>query len=135
MLCSGEQIDRNSYGAQEENGYDVSFRESDETLLVRYCQKGDRDDFAQLVHRYERELYNYLRRYLGDADLAHDVFQATFLQIHLKCDKFEGGRRFRPWLYTIATNQAIEGQRRNKRPRMRSLDRTLAETQSNESSF
>lgn len=123
MICSVEQIDRNSYGAQEENGYDVSFRESDETLLLRYCQKGDRDDFAQLVHRYERELYNYLRRYLGDADLAHDVFQATFLQIHLKCDKFEGGRRFRPWLYTIATNQAIDAQRRNKRHRMVSLDR------------
>ena len=123
MICSVEQIDANSYGAQEENGNDVSFRESDETLLLRYCQKGNRDDFALLVHRYERELYNYLRRYLGDADMAHDVFQATFLQIHLKCDKFDNGRRFRPWLYTIATNQAIDAQRRNKRHRMVSLDR------------
>ena len=128
MICSVEQIEATTqksttYGANQENGHDVSFRESDETLLLRYRRSGDRDDFALLVHRYERELYNYLRRYLGDADMAHDVFQATFLQVHLKCDKFESGRRFRPWLYTIATNQAIDAQRRNKRHRMVSLDR------------
>ena len=76
-----------------------------------------------LVHRYERELYSYLRRYLGDAAMAEDAFQGTFLQIHLKCGQFEPGRKFRPWLYTIATNQAIDAQRRNKRHRMVSLDR------------
>jgi RNA polymerase sigma-70 factor (ECF subfamily) len=54
--------------------------------------------------------------------MAEDVFQATFLQIHLKKEHFEEGRRFRPWLYTIATNQAIDAQRRNRRHRMVSLD-------------
>ena len=132
MICSVEQIDASSNRSLEENEYDVSVRESDESLLLRYRQKGDRDDFAQLVHRYERELYNYLRRYLGDADMAHDVFQATFLQIHLKCDSFEDGRRFRPWLYTIATNQAIDAQRRNKRHRMVSLDRAGVGTENDE---
>ena len=126
MICSVEQIDATTRGATYENEYDVSVRESDESLLLRYRQQGDRDVFAQLLHRYERELYNYLRRYLGDADMAQDVFQATFLQVHLKCDKFESGRRFRPWLYTIATNQAIDAQRRNKRHRMVSLDRAGA---------
>jgi RNA polymerase sigma-70 factor (ECF subfamily) len=37
--------------------------------------------------------------------------------------QFDTDRRFRPWLYTIATNQAIDAQRRNKRHRMVSLDR------------
>jgi RNA polymerase sigma-70 factor (ECF subfamily) len=60
---------------------------------------------------------------LGDPGMAEDAFQATFLQVHLKCDQFEAGRRFRPWLYTIATHQAIDAQRRNKRHRMMSLDR------------
>jgi RNA polymerase sigma-70 factor (ECF subfamily) len=54
--------------------------------------------------------------------MAEDVFQATFLQVHLKQEHFEAGRRFRPWLYTIATNQAIDAQRRNKRHRIVSLD-------------
>jgi len=75
-----------------------------------------------LVSRYQRELYNYLRRFLGDATLAEDVFQATFLQVHTKREVFEQGRKFRPWLYTIATNQAIDAQRRNRRHRRLSLN-------------
>ena len=97
---------------------------TDEQLLLSYRETGDTDLFAQLVQRFERELYSYLRRYLGDAEMAEDAFQAAFVQVHLKCDQFEEGRRFRPWLYTIATNQAIDAQRRNRRHRMVSLDRT-----------
>jgi RNA polymerase sigma-70 factor (ECF subfamily) len=54
--------------------------------------------------------------------LADDVFQATFLQVHIKRNVFESGRKFRPWLYTIATNQAIDAQRRNRRHRRLSLN-------------
>ncbi len=96
---------------------------SDEALLSAYREQADRLAFAELVRRYERELYSYLRRYLGAAEMAEDAFQSTFLQVHLKCDQFERGRKFRPWLYTIATNQAIDAQRRNKRHRSVSLDR------------
>jgi RNA polymerase sigma-70 factor (ECF subfamily) len=95
---------------------------SDEELLRRSRAEGDASAFEVLVHRYETELFNYLRRYLGSAEMAEDVFQATFLQVHLKQEQFEDGRRFRPWLYTIATNQAIDAQRRNRRHRMVSLD-------------
>lgn len=97
---------------------------TDEQLLLCYRDHGDADVFARLVRRYEHELYNYLRRFLGDATLAEDVFQGTFLQLHLKCEQFEPGRKVRPWLYAIATNQAIDAQRRNKRHRHVSLDRT-----------
>jgi RNA polymerase sigma-70 factor (ECF subfamily) len=95
---------------------------SDEELLRRSRVDGDAAAFESLVYRYETELFSYLRRYLGSAEMAEDVFQATFLQVHLKKEQFEEGRRFRPWLYTIATNQAIDAQRRNRRHRMVSLD-------------
>ena len=52
--------------------------------------------------------------HLGSREAAEDVFQQTFLQIHLKCDQFEAGRKVRPWLYTIATNQAIDYQRQQR---------------------
>ena len=94
---------------------------SDEELLARYRQ-GNSRAFTVLVQRYERELYNYLRRYLGDATLAEDVFQNTFLQLHLKLDLYEPGRLVRPWLYTIATNQAIDTLRKAARQRTVSLD-------------
>ena len=95
---------------------------TDEELLYDFRDNGNRDAFEQLVLRYERELYNYLRNYLGDAQYAEDVFQNTFLQIHLKSDQFQTGRKFRPWLYTIATSRAIDLQRRNRRHQAASLN-------------
>ena len=77
--------------------------------------------FETLVKRYERELYNYLRRFLNNQVLAEDAFQATFMQVHLKCHLYDASRKVRPWLYTVATNQAIDIQRRNRRHRLVSL--------------
>lgn len=97
---------------------------ADEELLLQYRRTKDRELFEELVGRYERELYSYLRRYLGSNELAEDAFQSAFLQVHLKCDQFEEGRRFKPWLYAVATNQAIDVQRKDRRHRVMSLDRS-----------
>jgi len=95
---------------------------SDEALFIRFRDTSDRDLFAVLVKRYEREMFGYLKRYLGDQQLAEDAFQATFIAVFRKAEQFETGRTFRPWLYTIATNKAIDAQRAKKRSRLRSLD-------------
>src|SRR3954452_9535619 len=85
---------------------------SDEALLTRYRDEGRTEDFDELVHRYEGELYRYLARYMGDASLAEDVFQNTVLQVHLKRGLYEEGRPVRPWLYSIATHQAVDSLRK-----------------------
>ena len=96
---------------------------SDEDLLVRFRTAGDVRAFETLVHRYEHMLFGYLRRRLRDAALAEDVFQATFLRLYQKQDAFDAGRRFRPWLFAVATNQAIDAQRRCRRHRTVDIDR------------
>ena len=96
----------------------------DEDLISRYRDTRDRNIYELLMRRYEREIFAYLRRYCGNAEMAEDAFQGTFLQVHLKCHQFDLSRRFRPWLYAIATNQAIDVQRRNKRHKSVSLDRS-----------
>ena len=93
----------------------------DEKLVWEYANTGNRLAFEELVRRYERDLYSYLRGYLGDAQLAEDVFQVAFLQVHLKCRQFQPDRRFRPWLYTIANNKANDLLRRNRRHKAVSL--------------
>jgi RNA polymerase sigma-70 factor (ECF subfamily) len=101
--------------------YDPLVPASDEDVVAAF-RAGQREAFGVLLRRYERELYGYLRRYLGDASLADDVFQNTFLQVFLKIETFEAGRPVRPWLYTIATHQAIDALRRNSRHQALSLD-------------
>ncbi len=95
---------------------------TDEHLFARFRASHDPAPFEALVHRYEHELFGFLCRYLHDRELAADVFQATFLQVHRKADLFDGNRPFRPWLYAVATHQAIDARRRNRRHRMASLD-------------
>src|SRR5439155_12874356 len=78
---------------------------TDEHLLLAYRQ-GDRASFPQLMQRYQRELFHFLVRFLGDRAAAEDVFQETFLQVHQSAEQFDTSRRFRPWLFTIAANKA-----------------------------
>lgn len=101
---------------------------SDEALLTRYRNEGRSEDFDELVRRYNRELYRYLARYLGDSSLADDVFQNTFLQVHLKKELYEDGRPVRPWLYAIATHQAVDALRKAGRHPTISLDQAAGGT-------
>src|SRR5258705_6038394 len=78
---------------------------TDEQLLDSYRQ-GNKPSFERLVARYQRELFHFLVRFLGDRAAAEDVFQEAFLQVHQSADQFDPTRRFRPWLFTIAANKA-----------------------------
>lgn len=78
---------------------------TDEQLLSDY-RNGDKAAFAKLVSRYQRELYHFLVRFLGNRASAEDIFQETFLQVHQSAEQFDPQRRFRPWLFTIAANKA-----------------------------
>jgi RNA polymerase sigma-70 factor (ECF subfamily) len=102
---------------------------TDEELMGRYRDSGLEAVYTEQVHRYERELYRYLARYLGNPTLAEDVFQNTFLQIHLKRGLYEDGRPFRPWLYAIATHQAVDALRKAGRHPTVSLDQRVTATQ------
>ncbi len=95
---------------------------ADEELLRQFVEQGDRSSLESLIRRYQHELYNYLRNYLADDDLAEDAFQLTFVNIYRKADQFDLTRRFRPWLYGVATHQAIDLKRREKRRVHQSLD-------------
>ena len=79
---------------------------SDEELLLGYCETGDASLFSELVHRYERELYSYLRRYLGDAEMAEDAFQATFLVLARKAATVVPREFVANWLYGVAYRTA-----------------------------
>ncbi|HCD34959.1 MAG TPA: RNA polymerase subunit sigma-70 [Phycisphaerales bacterium] len=94
---------------------------TDERLIELYCA-GDRGAFTALIKRYQQELFAFLFRFLSSRAAAEDVFQDTFLQIHLRADRFETDRQLKPWLFTIAANKARDYLRRNKRHANVSLD-------------
>jgi RNA polymerase sigma-70 factor (ECF subfamily) len=85
---------------------------TDEALLEAYLD-GDRRAFEELTRRYANELVHFLTRFLGSRAAAEDVFQETFLQVHLSIETFDFSRRFKPWLFTIAANKARDYHRKH----------------------
>jgi RNA polymerase sigma-70 factor (ECF subfamily) len=98
---------------------------SDEQLLDRY-RHGDRGSFRRLVERYDRELFHFLIRFVGNRSAAEDVFQETFLQIHQSAGGFDADRRFRPWLFAIAANKARDALRSQHRHPTSPLQASIA---------
>ncbi|MCE9590002.1 MAG: RNA polymerase sigma factor [Planctomycetes bacterium] len=94
--------------------------QTDEALVHRY-QSGDVHAFETLVARYQVELFHFLARFTGNRTTADDLFQETFLQVHISAENFDTERRFRPWLFTIAANKARDHLRRNHRRQTSSL--------------
>ena len=97
----------------------------DSDLLRRHLD-GDAEAFVSLMNRYQRELFNFLARFTGDAILAEDIFQETFLQLHLSAATFDTTKRLKPWLFTIAANKARDAMRSRMRRYSASLDAPVA---------
>ncbi len=87
---------------------------TDEVLLDDYVH-GDRPAFTELIGRYQNQLLHYLIRFVGSRAAAEDVFQETFVQVHLSAETFDTTRRFKPWLYTIGANKARDYHRKHGR--------------------
>lgn len=70
-------------------------------------------DLAALFAQHHGELYRYVARYTGDADLADDVVQDVFVRL---AERPPGHReQLRGWLFKVATTIAIDAQRRARR--------------------
>jgi RNA polymerase sigma-70 factor, ECF subfamily len=94
---------------------------TDRELMQRYIG-GDGDAFAAILERYRNEVYNFLVHFTGDTALADDVFQETFLQLHISAATFDTKRELKPWLFTIAANKARDALRSRSRRRVLPMD-------------
>jgi RNA polymerase sigma-70 factor (ECF subfamily) len=107
---------------------------TDEQLLAAYRQ-GDRTGFSRLVERYQRELFHFLVRFVGDRAAAEDLFQESFLQVHQSAKLFDPQRRFRPWLFTIAANKARDYLRAQSRRPANQLQAAINPTNDDSGEF
>jgi len=68
-------------------------------------------DLDTLIATHRRPLERHLRRRVGDASLAEDLAQEAFLRAWLRAPADLPELRLRAWLYTVATNLAIDALR------------------------
>lgn len=78
---------------------------SDELLVVR-AQLGNRSALEDLVARWQRPVWLYVRRML-DAERADDVAQEAWIAVVRALPRLREPDRFAPWLFTIVRRAAL----------------------------
>lgn len=87
--------------------------------LMELLRTGRDEALAELVRRYQHEVFRFCLHYLRDSEQARDRTQETFLRVFRAREQFDTARQFKPWLLCIARNLCLT---ELKRPRMVSLD-------------
>lgn len=90
------------------------FRAVEDADLIRQAARGGVEAYNLLVSRWEKRVYNYLLRITGNREDALDLAQDVFLKAYQNLRTLEDARRFGPWLYRIAHNEAYSLFRKRK---------------------
>lgn len=83
--------------------------------LVKAYRKGDVHAFEELHRRYVASIYRLVRRKLGDALLAEDIAQETFMKALRQMDRVDDSFNFGGWVHTVARNLCFDELRRRQR--------------------
>ena len=95
--------------------------QSDEGLMAQLS--GGRDDaLAELVKRYQNDVFRFCLHYLKNVDHAKEISQETFLRVYSARDRFDVSRKFKPWLLCIARNLCLNEIKRKKTVQMEALE-------------
>lgn len=86
----------------------------DEALIATFLN-GDVGAYEALVQRYAKPIFNFVFRMVGNYADADDVAQDVFIQVFKALPKARTDLPFKPWLYVIARNKALDLLKR-KRP-------------------
>ena len=94
--------------------------------LVSRCLAGDSLAERALYDAHVERVYRLMHRMAGDADLAADFTQETFIRAFERLEQYRGDSSLGTWLHTIAVSVALNGMRKVKRIRGRldSIDDT-----------
>jgi RNA polymerase sigma-70 factor (ECF subfamily) len=85
-----------------------------DTYLILRARGGDGEAFSELVGPYLPALHRTIRSMLHNPADAEEAIQEALLKVTLHLDRFRCGSDFRPWLFRIATREALKHLRWNR---------------------
>ena len=85
--------------------------------VLRRAQRGDERAFVLILRAYEKPIYNYVYRLLGDRQLAEDLTQEVFVRVFQALPRFSLRCKFTTWLFQVTKNRVLDEMRaRERRP-------------------
>lgn len=91
----------------------MSLTDQDDALIGAALD-GSARAWERLVKRYERRVYNFSLRLMGNQTDALDLMQEVFLGVYRNLHRFRGDSLFTTWLFRIAHNKAVDMNRRRR---------------------
>jgi len=86
----------------------------DEPLMARYLA-GDHRAFEKIFTRLAPRVYGFFMRSFGEATVAEELVQVTFLNLHRSRATYRVGLPLRPWVFAIAARVRRDELRRRYR--------------------
>jgi RNA polymerase sigma-70 factor (ECF subfamily) len=87
----------------------------DDEMLVAQFKSGSQKAFDELMKRYERRIFGYLLRSVRNYEDAEELTLEVFFKAYRALASWEPKAKFSTWLYTIASNLAIDYHRAKSR--------------------
>ncbi|WP_035463843.1 RNA polymerase sigma factor [Algoriphagus vanfongensis] len=78
--------------------------------------------YRQLIEKYQKRVYQVIRRMVLIHEDADDLTQSTFIKAYQHIGKFQGNSSLFTWLYRIATNETLTFLEKKKKRYFFSLD-------------
>jgi RNA polymerase sigma factor (sigma-70 family) len=100
----------------------ATLAESGDRELVDAVRAGDDSAFEELYRRYQPRIAAFVRRKVGDQARAEDIAQDVFFSALRRLRATDSEIDFKPWVFQIATNAAIDHWRRTSRAEEISVD-------------
>jgi RNA polymerase sigma-70 factor, ECF subfamily len=86
---------------------------TDDRKVIERVLDGDTDAFNLLIYKWEKPIYNFIVRMIGDRDAAMDLSQDCFMKAYRELATLKDRDRFSSWLYRIAHNVCLSQIRKN----------------------
>lgn len=91
-----------------------AFADMSDELLALAVQRKDPGAELALDRRWRGRIEAFARKFVRNRSEAEEVAQVALWRIYLSSDKYDVGRPFEPWVFTIARNVAISAMRQRK---------------------
>ncbi|HAQ60740.1 TPA: hypothetical protein DCR49_01860 [Candidatus Delongbacteria bacterium] len=80
----------------------------DSELVKKYVSTGNSKYFSGLVEKYDKKLFNYIVKRIGDPEKAKDVYQTVWLKVASNLNGYKEENKFSNYLFFIATNACFD---------------------------
>lgn len=105
----------------------MELKRMDDRELITLYISGNEKAFETLLMRHKDKIYRFVYMKVRCQDLAHDIFQETFVKVinKFRLQEYNEEGKFLPWAMRIAHNLVIDHFRRTSRVKMVSESSSL----------